>query len=129
MAQQITISGKLTFKGDPPTNLPDTSHLKVQFQDTSRACAPSITLGTFKQDIKDYKAGTPLTYSITVEKPKPARMWYSVSAVLNVGWVPQEGGDDWLRNGDYLNDTSHNVDIEEGINEYHKDIEVIHYLR
>ena len=34
------------------------------------------------------------------------------SAVLNIGWVPQEGGDEWLRQGDYLNEMVHDVDIE-----------------
>ena len=124
---QVTITGKINFQGGAPGSLPDPSHLQVQFKDVSRACAPSITLGTFNWDIKDYKPDVPLKYSITTEKPKAADYFYSVSAVINVGWVAQEGGDEWIREGDYLSDTTHHVNITEGQNEYVQDIEVIHY--
>ena len=125
----MTVRGKITFQGGAPETLTDSSRLKVQFQDVSRADAPSITLGTFTLDIKDYKASAPLKYSITTEKPRPASFFYSVSAVINVGWAAQEGGDEWLRQGDYLNDTTHHVDITEEQNEYERDIEVIYYRR
>ena len=124
---QLTVRGKITFKGGAPDKLPDGSRLQVQFQDVSLADAPSTTLGTFTLDIKDYTPGVPLKYSITTEKPRPVSVIYSVSAVINVGWAAQEGGNEWIRQGDYLNDTTHPVDITDGQNEYEKDIEVVHY--
>ena len=48
-----------------------------------------------------------------------------MSAVLNVGWQPS--GDEWIRRGDYLNDTTHELSILDGLSEYSQDIEVMHY--
>jgi len=44
---------------------------------------------------------------------------------LNIGW--QASGDDWVRQGDYLNDTQHQVRIVDGKDEYENDVAVIHY--
>ena len=48
-----------------------------------------------------------------------------MSAVLNVGWKPS--GDEWIRKGDWLNDTHHSVDISPQIKEYNCDITVVKY--
>lgn len=48
-----------------------------------------------------------------------------MSAVLNVDWAPH--GNEWVRQGDYLNDTTHIVPINNDQNEYTCDVRVIHY--
>ena len=34
-----------------------------------------------------------------------------MSAVLNIGWTPDKSKEEWIRNGDYFNDTSHPLEI------------------
>ena len=73
-------------------------------------------------------SGTPLKYSITVARPdKQGAMMYGLGAMLNVGWKATPGGDEWVRQGDYLNDTMHNVEIKPGQDSYHMNVEVMHY--
>lgn len=40
----------------------------------------------------------------------------SVSAVLNLGWC--KTGSEWIRNGDYLSDTAHELEVKKGKNNY-----------
>ncbi|KAA8496879.1 hypothetical protein FVE85_0608 [Porphyridium purpureum] len=51
----------------------------------------------------------PLQYEITFEPPPDPEgrppIAYSVSAVMNMGWCPEEGAQEWIRNGDWLTDT------------------------
>ena len=124
----IKIFGKIIFPDEnAPKSLSDSSQMKVEFSDTSRADAPSVVLGSTLVDLTSYKNGTPLEYSITASKPQFLNDFYSVSAVLNVGWKPDVGGNEWLRKNDYLNDTMHTISLKPDQNEYEKDIEVIHY--
>ena len=55
----------------------------------------------------------------------PIHFQFQLSAVLNIGW--QASGDEWVRQGDYLNDTQHPVSIEAGKDVYENDVAVIHY--
>ena len=49
-----------------------------------------------------------------------------ISATLNIGWKPT--GDEWIRRKDYLNDTSHHLEIfDKNIKQYQKDIEIKFY--
>ncbi len=127
-AQNITIEGKITFKSGQPDSFSKPARLIVKFQDTSRMDAPSVDLGSQVIDIdtNNYNKNTALKFSITVPKPTDGVV-FSLSAVLNNGWIATAGGDEWLRQGDYLIDTSHHVDLQEGKTHYTKDVEVIHY--
>ena len=51
-----------------------------------------------------------------------------MSAVLNVGWRRDPSKDEWIRRGDYLNDTHHPLLLSDSeVTELQCDIEVIHY--
>ena len=52
---------------------------------------------------------------------------FSVSAVVNVGWMADKDSSDWLKKWDWNNDASHHVDLQDGVTEYTKDIEVKQY--
>lgn len=123
----MEITGEVKFSNDSaPDALPEDSYLTVKFEDVSLMDAPSVKLGESVVDVtKIYKKGQPLLYSIKCPKPSPIHVDYSVSAVLNVGW--EADGNSWIRKGDYLNDTRHHVQMEEGKNFYRVDIEVIKY--
>ena len=123
----MEITGEVKFSNDSaPDVLPANSHLTVKFEDVSLMDAPSVKIGESVVDVTNiYKKGEPLMYSIKCPKPSPIHFSYSVSAVLNVGW--KADGNSWIRKGDYLNDTSHHVEIETGKNVYKMDIEVIKY--
>lgn len=123
----MEIAGEVKFSsGSSPDVLPANSYLTVKFQDVSLMDAPSVLIGESVVDVTNiYKKGEPLLYSIKCPKPSPIHMDYSVSAVLNVGW--KADGNSWIRKGDYLNDTSHHVELEDGKDFYRVDIEVVKY--
>ena len=51
-----------------------------------------------------------------------------MAAVLNVGWIPDIAKQEWIRKGDYLNDTHHHLMIADSSqSEVKQDIKVIHY--
>ena len=121
--QQITVQGKILFRGGAPENLPNPSQLHVKFQDTSRMDEPSIVISEYKKQIQEFTQDSTLEYSIKAPRPTTG-CDFRVSAVINVGWVAEEEGKQWLRIGDYLNDTVHHVELKDGQNNYEKDIHV-----
>ena len=123
----MEITGEVKFSNDSALDvLPANSHLTVKFEDVSLMDAPSVKIGESVVDVTNvYKKGEPLMYSLKCPKPSPIHFDYSVSAVLNVGW--KADGHSWIRKGDYLNDTTHHVEMEEGKDVYKMDIEVIKY--
>jgi len=120
----ITVHGELIFDGGAPQSLPSNSHLKVKFEDVSIMDAASVLLGHTMVDLSSYDKSQNLKYTIKCKKPDTHGS-YSVSAVLNVGWKADKNS--WIRKGDYHTDMSHNVKIEDGINEYKKDITLVQY--
>ena len=125
---EITISGEIIFEGGAPDCFPEPSLLSVDFEDTTLQDMPPITMETFQVELNDYRPGVPLKYSITTKIPE-SNKWptYEVSAVINVGWIPD--GYQWIRIGDYLSDTVHRVFINPVEHEYIRDIRVVHYTR
>ncbi len=120
---QVTVKGKILFREGAPENLPKPSQLHVKFQDTSRMDEPSIMISEYKSQIEEFTKDSILEYSIKAPRPTTG-CDFRVSAVINVGWVAEEEGKQWLRIGDYLNDTAHHVELKEGQTEYTKDIKV-----
>jgi len=119
----ITIKGKIRF-ASPPLTIPDGSLLKVKFQDTGRMDAPSIDLGVYEKVIEGYKTGDEITYEIKCNRPNC--FGTSMSAVLNIGW--KASGSEWIRKGDHLNDTHHDIDVGNASQVvFEKDIEINHY--
>ena len=121
-----TITGTIIFEGGPPESIPDGSLLIVKFQDTNLADAPAITLGEYVQTINNYQSGEELGFFITADRRPPHGMRGSLRAVLNIGWTPS--GNDWLRRGDWLNDTRHSVNLSSS-NEYYCDVTIRKFNR
>lgn len=122
----MKVTGEVHFpKGKEPDSLPSPSFLEVTFEDVSLMDAPANVLGRQEIDLKDYKKGDKITYSIEVEKPSELHSFYDVSAILNVGW--KQTKDAWIRKGDYHTDTSFSVKLEEKTGKYERDIELVRY--
>ena len=121
----ITITGKMALpENDTPLKFPSGSYLLVKLEDVSMMDASSILCGQNEVDLLKYKKGQPLEYRIVCARPRHG-VSFSVSAVLNNGW--KGSGDEWIRRGDYLTDTSFHVDLKKDQNEYRTDIHMIHY--
>ena len=54
-------------------------------------------------------------------------MLFQVSAIINVGWKPDEKGDEWIRKGDYMTDTVTTIDAHANESTILKDIPVKKY--
>lgn len=122
----INIRGKISFQGKAPKRLPRSSSLTVEFEDVSRMDAPSLLLARTDVDLSRYRRGRPLFYTINCNRPELAHTFYSISAVLNMGWKPT-GKDDWLRKGDFFNDMFLRVHIKNGKSHYERNIQLIKY--
>lgn len=120
----MSLHGELIFDGGAPQSLPPNSHLKVKFEDVSMMDAASLLVEETWVDLSNYNSEQNLKYSIKCKRPT-GHGRYSVSAVLNMGW--QADGNSWIRKGDYFTDTSHNVKIEEEVNEYKMDVTLVRY--
>lgn len=122
----INISGKISFQGKAPKRLPRNSRLTVEFEDVSRMDAASLLLAKTDVDLSQYRRGKPLFYTIICKRPELAHTFYSISAVLNMGWKPTDK-DDWLRRGDFFNDMFLRVHIKNGKSLYERNIQLIKY--
>ena len=127
-SESCTLSGKITFRGEAPETLKEPCQLKVTFADVSLACAPSKQIAQVISKVEKYDKNTALTYSLQFTRPTdPMCFNTAVSAVLNVGWIPDPNGQEWLRCGDWLNDTRHSVELKDGQKDYNLDVEVKFY--
>lgn len=127
--RQITVSGSIRFKGIAPESFPPNSQLKVELTDVSFVDDGIKSLTESWVDLSGYTKGKTLQYSITTNSDASDGDWLSVSAVLNVGWIPSGTSPfrEWIRNGDYHTDTSFTFTVERGVNKYAKDVELVHY--
>lgn len=122
----INISGKISFHGKAPKRLPRNARLTVKFQDVSRADAASLLLAKTDVDLSRYRRGRSLFYTIICKRPVLAHTFYSISAVLSMGWKPADR-DEWIRRGDFLNDMFLRVHIKNGKSHYERNIQLIKY--
>lgn len=123
----INITGKITFQAKAPKRLPRNSRLTVEFKDVSRMDAAAILLARTVVDLSQYRRGRPLFYTIICKRPELAHRFYSISAVLNVGWKARAKEDDWIRKGDYFNDMFLKVHIKKRKSVYERNIQLIKY--
>lgn len=123
----INISGKIVFQSKAPKRLPRNSHLTVEFEDVSRMDAASILLAKTVVDLSQYRRGRPLFYTIICKRPELAHAFYSISAVLNVGWKQRDKIDEWIRKGDFFNDMFLRIHIKKGKSVYERNIQLIKY--
>lgn len=87
-------------------------------------------LGKFRKEIHSpTKLNADNVFSYKIEAPKPDMIGgsYSVSAYINMGWIPKPKSNEWIRRGDLLTDTMHLIDFDENVDKYTMDIEVILY--
>ncbi|XP_074645202.1 uncharacterized protein LOC141901685 [Tubulanus polymorphus] len=120
----VKISGQIKFAGGEPESFPSGSFMTVKCEDTSLMDVAAVLLKHCTIDVSDYKKGKPLTYEMQVDPPADPRPEITMSCVINVGWKAQ--GHEWIRRGDYLNDTSHPIQFH-ATDPVIRHIEVIHY--
>ena len=119
------VSGDI-FITNAPDSFPTPSVLTVKLSDVSLMDASSVTLAAVKIDVdKIYEKGKPLHYSISFQMPSDIGPDHEVEAVLNVGWT--SSGDEWIRRGDYLTDTMHQVELRSNQKNYNRDIKLVLY--
>ena len=123
----VTMTGQIVFEGGAPSSLPSRSGLIVKVKESSPMDASSKDLGTYSLSLYDYTPGTPLEFQfqVPVSDENNGYGFFSLSAVINVGWTPHR--DEWIRKGDYLSDTAHDVIVEPGQTDVQQDITVVHY--
>ena len=122
----ISIRGKISFKGRAPKRFPRNSRLIVEFLENRFADAPSIVHGKTVVDLSQYRRGKVLSYSITCKRPELPRTFYSVSAVLNVGWKPNNKYE-WIRKGDFITDIYFKVRVNKFKRIYDRNIQLKKY--
>ena len=122
----VKVTGHLTFQDGAPEKIPDGSHLRVTLEDANMMDTGAKHLGHFTHKFKDHKPTDSIRYEIKDAKRPENGMSASLSAVLNVGWSPDdEKPDDWIRSGDFMNDVHHDVDVRSDVEDYEKDINVV----
>eukprot|EP00794_Sanderia_malayensis_P007601 gene7601-8441_t len=107
-SKELTISGQVIFTVEEPASpLPSPSILTVKLEDCRLADASAIGVAEVKIDAHEvYVRGRPLTYNIHLKDCTDCPLFGTeVSAVLNVGWIPDASKGEWIRKGDYLSDT------------------------
>jgi len=117
--------GIIRFRNGAPSYIHDGSTLTVTIKDTSRTSASSLLLGKFVQEIKDYNDGDVFKYQMNMEGRPKAGYPLTLTAILNVNHpnTPRYESEA-PRSGDWLNDRTHQVKIQENVFEYKMDIEV-----
>ena len=95
--------------------IPAGSCLKVELQDARRQDTAHKTI--VKEVITTpelaFEKGKPLTYSLDLKGELEDMADYSVSVVANMAWCAEEGGKEWIRKGDLLNDTNFTVKLKD----------------
>ena len=122
----ISVRGKISFKGRAPKRFPRNSRLIVEFLENRFADAPSIVHGKTVVDLSQYRRGKVVSYSITCKRPELPRTFYSVSAVLNVGWKPNNKNE-WIRKGDFITDIYFEVRVNKFKRIYDRNIQLKKY--
>eukprot|EP00795_Rhopilema_esculentum_P016580 gene16580-8004_t len=124
----ITIRGKVTFEKSPG-KLPTPSCLRVVFEDVSVQDDGSVVYKTEEFNVSNSDISAHYDYKFKTKKPKTHHEFYAVSAVLNVGWCASPDSNDWIRNFDFLSDSTIYVPLRDGTTDYEVDVPVIYYCR
>lgn len=105
-AEDLIISGWLEFPGGRPT-IPLGSTYRVTLQDISLADAASETLCVFKGNAEKANDGAALNFELRLsdeERQRRRNRHLAVAAVVNIGWEAEDGGSEWIRRGDFMNE-------------------------
>ena len=122
----MTIQGVMMFN-KIPGKLPEPSCLKLFFEDISFQDVKSVLYAAETWDMSGIELQQKFKYSFLTRKPKDLKSVYSVSIVLNVGWCPGNETTSWIRNNDYLSDSSLKVPLKEDEDTYIRDIPIVFY--
>ncbi len=126
--KDIKISGKIVFDKFPG-KLPSPSCLQVTFEDVSLQDDTSVLYKREQYNVSSKDIKEHFVYAFTSKKPKTVHEFYSVNAVLNVGWCSSATSKSWVRNLDYLSDTAVYVAFEDGKTDYKIDVPVSFYCK
>ena len=120
----MTIHGKVSFKKSPG-QLPPKSCLRVVFEDVSIQDDASVVYKTEEFNVSSSSIDSHFEYKFSSKRPKHHHEFYAVSAVLNVGWCPDPDSESWIRDFDFLSDTTIYVPISENTTDYEVNIPVV----
>ena len=114
----------------PPStnNLPTNSCANVVLRDTSLMDVAAFTLASTQFDVSGRNLNEGISYTLSSPKPVDKELWrtFSVSVTINVGWCPikKDKYNEWIRKGDYVTATQHQVMLTGNKNSYDADIVV-----
>lgn len=122
----MTIKGIIDFD-KVPGKLPSPSCLNLFFEDISLQDVSSVLYAKKQIDVSGYDMKKQYQYSLETKKPINTKLVYSISVVLNIGWCPNQNATSWVRNNDYLSESTIKVPlaVEEDI--YTRDIIAVYY--
>lgn len=97
-----------------PDSVPEKSFLYVKLLDISQRDATSEVIQAVNQEVTNIMLkNRPLILTLRPQKPLRRRDYnYAVTAVLNIGWSPGPDSSEWIRNGDWMAETSNFVQLK-----------------
>ena len=98
-------------------SIPEGSCMKVSLEDATKQDTASKTLAkkVIKTPELSYEEGKPISYSLDLKGELNEALDYSMSVVINLAWCAEEGGKEWIRKGDLINDTNFPVKLQDCI--------------
>lgn len=119
-AEDTVIKGYLTFENGGVVELPPDSTYRVELRDVSLMDAPSVLIATYVGRVdEDNTSDKPFDFEIVLPEEERVKRGdrphtLALSAVVNAGWERTDNSSVWIRQGDYLSDTIHFLDLKEG---------------
>ena len=99
------------------------------FEDVSIQDDESVVYKTEEFNVSSVDINAHYEYEFKTRKPKYNHEFYAVSAVLNVGWCPDPDSNSWLRDFDFLSDTTIYVPISDNTTDYEVDVPVVFHCK
>ena len=99
------------------------------FEDVSLQDEASVVYENKEFNVSSADMNTHYEYKFKTKKPKDIHEFYAISAVLNVGWCPDPDSDDWVRDFDFLSDTTIFVPISENTTDYEVNVPVVFHCK
>lgn len=124
----MIISGFVQFM-DKPGILLKNSCLLIKIQDITAQDVSAVMIQTKIYPLSLFDMSTDFHYTITSRKPMNEKLWrsFSISAILNNGWCASSNKDEWIREGDYINDYNVALNITTDSNNVERNISVVCY--
>jgi len=121
--KSVTVVGKIILPEHSDFTFPTNSRVHISCDDISNL--QSTNLGTAVVDVSNKPSGEEINYELEVDLQTFGRI--SMSATINMGWNRNANSKEWIRKGDFYNDVSHLLYVEEDAALSVKDIEVVLY--